>query len=411
MLLARKGFKVLLVDRVRFPSDTLSTHQVQVLGAAALNRWGLLQKVLASNCPEVRQASFHLNPFRIQGNFPPLESVGAMLCPRRTILDKVLVDAAVEAGADLHEDLIVEDLLREDGRVTGISARVKTGETGGTNRVMEKARLVIGADGKHSLVAQKTEATQYQTKPVQTCAYYIYWEGLSLPEGGEIYSLPKAAIGLWPTNDGLSIIYSGYPIAEFQAIRGDIKGRFWMSMGLIPGLTERLRSGRQAERFQGTADLPTFYRRPSGPGWALVGDAGMTMDPITGQGIGNAFWDAERLADAVEAGFAGRMSMDTAMTEYEQKRNSETLPMYEFTAQTASFGPPAVEQQVLFEALMNKPQAAEQFLGVLTGSVPVQEFFSPSNLFKIMGIPGMGRVIFSKIMPSRNSHAKRMVRT
>jgi 2-polyprenyl-6-methoxyphenol hydroxylase-like FAD-dependent oxidoreductase len=254
------------------------------------------------------------------------------------------------------------------------------------------------------------QAEEYQTKPVLTCAYYTYWEGLPL-EGGEMYSLPSGALGLWPTNDGLTIIYTGYPITEFQTIREDIEGRFWRTLEAIPGLAERARNGRQVERFYGTADLPAFYRRPYGPGWALVGDAGMTLDPVTGQGIGNAFCDAERLAEAADAAFSGRMPFEAAMADYEQKRNEDTLPMYEFTAQTASFAPPTVEQLALFAALAKKPEATEHFFGVLTGSIPVQEFFSPSSLFQMLGITGMGRILFSKMTASRHPQARQPVAT
>ena len=400
MLLARKGYKVLLVDRASFPSDTLSTHQVQLKGGAALKRWGLLERVLASNCPPVSQVAFHIDRFHLQGQYPPLDGVGAVVCPRRVVLDKLLADAAVEAGAELRQDLVVEDLVWEGGQVTGIRGRMKSGPAGSIASIEEKAGMVIGADGKRSLVAKSVQAAEYNSKPVLTCAYYTYWAGLNLG-GGEIHTLPEAAVGVWPTNDGLAVLYTGYPAADFKAIREDIEGRFWDTLEALPGLAEKLRSGKQADRFYGTADLPAFYRRPYGPGWALVGDAGMTLDPITGQGIGNAFVDAERLVEALDAGFSGREPLETALAEYERARNEETLPMYELTASLASFAPPALEQELLFDALTRKPEEAARFLGALTGSVPLQEFFSPSSLLHILGMRGMGRVMLDKIKGPR----------
>lgn len=219
---------------------------------------------------------------------------------------------------------------------------------------------MIGADGKHSLVARTVQAPEYRVKPVLTCAYYTYWAGLELT-GGEQYSFPGVMTGVWPTNDGLTLIYTGYPIGEFATIRDDIGGYFWQTMQRLPRLTERLRAGRQADRFYGTADLPGFYRRPYGSGWVLVGDAGMTLDPNTGQGISNAFRDAERLAEAVDSVFSGQSNFETAMVAYEQTRNAATLPMYEFTSQIASFASPSVEQQVMFSALAHKPEAAGRF--------------------------------------------------
>ena len=388
MLLARKGFKVLLVDRTSFPSDTLSTHLIQLKGVAALKRWGLLQSVLDSNCPPMSRLAFHQDRFNLQGNYLPLENSDAVICPRRTVLDKILADAAVEAGAELRQDLIVEELLNDAGTVTGIRSRMKDGG----KAVADSARLVIGADGKHSLVARAVHAKEYHSHASQTCAYYTYWEGVPL-EMGELYTLPGAMAGFWPTNDGQIIIFTGYPVAEFDSIRHDVEGHFWKTMQPIPGMMDKLRSGRRASRFLGTADLPFFYRRPYGSGWALVGDAGMTIDPVTGQGIGHAFRDAERLAEAVEAGFSGRMPMAKAMSMYEQERNAETLPMYEFTRQVASFEPMSLQQEVLFTALENKPKERERFFGMITGSVSVKEFFSARSLFRMLGMRGMGRII------------------
>ncbi len=405
MQLARKGFKVLLVDRASFPSDTLSTHSVQLKGVAALQRWGLLEKVLATNCPPVNRLSFHQGRFHLQGNYFPLEGLEAIICPRRTVLDKILVDAAVEAGAELRQDVVVEELLTENGTVTGIRGRMKSGSNGGETQIEEKARLVIGADGKHSLVAKQTQAPEYNVQPIRTCSYYTYWGGVGFEEG-ELHTLEDAMVGIWPTNDEQAVIYTGYPLAEFTRIRGDVDGRFWKTMESVPGLGEKLRSGTQTGRFFGTADLPGFYRRPYGDGWALVGDAGLTQDPITGQGIGNAFRDSERLVHAIEAGFSGKAPLEMAMAVYEKERNAETFPMYELTRQIASFEPASLQQEVLFASLENKPREVEQFFGILTGSIPVKEFFSPASVFRIIGIGGMGRMVLGSL---KNSHQRKVL--
>jgi 2-polyprenyl-6-methoxyphenol hydroxylase-like FAD-dependent oxidoreductase len=193
------------------------------------------------------------------------------------------------------------------------------------------------------------------------------------------------------------MIYTAYPIGRFKAVRADIEGQFWKTMNQIPSMTDRLKAGRQAERFYGSADLPAFYRVPFGPGWALAGDAGLTMDPISGQGIGNAFLDAERLAEAVNAGFSGRQPLETALAGYQRERDERTLPTFKFTSQLAGFEPPTVETQAMFAALAKKPEAADRFFGMLTGTVPVAEFFSPSNLFRILGPLGMGRIMLNKL--------------
>ena len=142
MLPARRGLRVLVVDRATFPSDTLSTHQVQVPGVARLARWGVLDQVLAAGTPDPQRP---VRPGRggVHRAVPGY-GAGAMCSPRRTVLDQVLVDAARAAGAEVRENFTVEELLG-DGQVTGIRGQEKGGPA-----VTEQAPLVIGADGKHS---------------------------------------------------------------------------------------------------------------------------------------------------------------------------------------------------------------------------------------------------------------------
>jgi len=339
--------------------------------------------------------------YSLQGEYIPLDGIGATVCPRRSILDRILVEAALEAGAEIRGDLVVEKLLVNDGQVTGVSSRLKSIQAAREIRVGEKAALVVGADGKHSLIAKSVQAPEYQVKPVLACVFYTYWEGFG-PSNGELYYLTREAIGLWPTNSGLINIFAAYPVNEFQAIRGNIEARFWKTVESVPGLAERLRNGRRVERFYGTADLPAFYRRPYGPGWALVGDAGMTLDPFTGQGIGNAFRDAERLVDALDAGFSGRSTFEAALATYEHERNEDTLPMYEFTEKLAAFSPLPCEQRLLLAALVDKQEGIRRLLGALSGSISLNEFFSPSSLLHIMGMRGMLSTFSSRLKKSRS---------
>lgn len=147
----------------------------------------------------------------------------------------------------------------------------------------------------------------------------------------------------------------------------------------------------------GTADLPNFYRKPYGPGWALVGDAGYHKDPITGWGISDAFRDAELLSEALDAGFAGRSPLEEALAGYEAERNAASQPLYEFATQLASFTPPTLEQRQMFAALSRNQAATDQFFGALSGSVPMDRFFAPDNVAHILGIGGMARIVWQKV--------------
>ena len=169
MLLARDGHRVLLVDRATFPSDTISTHWIWQLGLACLKRWGLLDRVLATNCPLISKMGMNLGAFQLIGDLLPGDGVAATCVPRRTVLDKILVDAAREAGAEVREGFSVTGLTWSNGRVTGIRGHDRSG-----TEIEEQARIVIGADGRNSLVARAVEAAEYNMRPALTYGYYAY---------------------------------------------------------------------------------------------------------------------------------------------------------------------------------------------------------------------------------------------
>jgi 2-polyprenyl-6-methoxyphenol hydroxylase-like FAD-dependent oxidoreductase len=260
--------------------------------------------------------------------------------------------------------------------------------------------LVIGADGKRSMVASAVGAEAYHVKPALSMAFYTYWEGLQV-DGGEIYGRERRAVGAWPTNDGLVMTYVAWPAAEFDDFRVDVEGNFLRTLDLAGDLGERVRGARRVAPIRGTSDLPNFFRKPFGPGWALVGDAGLVMDPITGQGIGHAFRRAELLCAAIDRGLRGETPLEVGLAEYQRVRDAETLPMYQFTTDLASFQPARIEQQVLFASIADKPTETDRFLGMLTGAVPIRDYFQPANLLKLMGARGMARVAVSKLRARR----------
>ncbi len=378
MLLARRGYRVLLLDKASFPSDTLSVHYIHQPGVARLKRWGLLDRVIATSCPPVRRQKIDFGPFALEGAPPPADGVAEAYAPRRTVLDQILVEAAVAAGVELRERFSVDEVLADGDRVVGIRGRAAGGAT-----VTEQARIVVGADGLHSLVARSVQAATYNERPTFTCAYYCYWS--DVPVGGaELYPRPDRMIITALTNDEQTIAIAYWPHAAFHEVRSDIEGSFWKALELVPGLAERVRAGKRVERFRGTADLPNFYRKPYGPGWALVGDAGYHKDPITAQGMSDAFRDAELLAEALDAGFAGRRPLVDALADYEGQRNEATLPLFELTCQLAALQPPSLEQQQLFAALRGNQEQTDRFFGTIAGTVPVPEFFSSENLGRIV---------------------------
>jgi flavin-dependent dehydrogenase len=377
MLLAQKGYRVLVVDRASFPSDTVSTHMIHAPGVAALRRWGLLDKVVASGCPPIDVYSVDFGPFTIAGTPRPVDGMSTGYAPRRTILDSILVDAAVAAGAEVRERFTVEEVLVEDGAVVGIR-----GHGAGGASVVERARVVIGADGRKSLVAKAVGPEQYNEKPQLLWGYYTYFSGVPC-RGFETVARPYRGWGAAPTNDGLTMVVVGWPQAEAPAYKADVEANFFKTLELAPEFNERVRAGTREDRFYG-GGVPNFFRRPFGPGWALVGDAGYTRDPITAQGISDAFRDAELCAAALDESLDGRRPFEVAMAAYQRARDAKVMGIYEFTTQLATGEPPPPEMQEVLGAVARSQAAMDDFASVIAGTLPPEQFFSPEHLGPIM---------------------------
>jgi 2-polyprenyl-6-methoxyphenol hydroxylase-like FAD-dependent oxidoreductase len=366
MLLAHRGYRVLLLDRASFPSDAVSAHHVTVPGVARLARWGLLEAVAASGCPPIRRMTIRLGDHAFCGTPAPVDGISEQYCVRRTILDTILVDAAAEAGAEVREGFVVEELLFDGDRVAGVRGR----EPGGGD-VVERAHLVVGADGLHSLVAEWVGAPVYASSPPLTCCSYAYWSGVDLAEA-EIHAAGGRAVSAFPTNDGLVCVSVQWPASEAAAFRAAVDANVAESLTIAPALRGRLAAGARVRPFVTTTDLPTFFRTAHGPGWALVGDAGRHRDPFLAHGIADAFRDAELLAGAIDAGISGEQPLDDALARFEQDRNRTALPSVEFTSRLATLGSPYAEMLPNLAA-NDSPNQIERILGVLTGSVPVSE--------------------------------------
>ena len=317
MQLARKGYRVLVVDKARFPSDTLSTHCLTGEAVFKLAEWGLVERVIAAGSRPVPGALMTAGGTTMRLPLPP----GAFgLNPRRTVLDKILVDAAREAGAELREGFSVSRLVMDaDGVVTGIEGTDDAGRA-----VTEDARVVVGADGRNSLVAKAVGAPSYNTLPGLTCGYYSYFANFEA-EHTEVWFAPNRVMFVFPTNDGLTCLGAEFPKDEFDSIRGDIDGSLGAAFALYPELGERYAKAARVEKWRGMLAPGWYYRKPFGPGWALVGDAAYLKDPVMGMGINDAFRDADLLANALDEAFSGRQEYEAALSAYQQQRDAATI--------------------------------------------------------------------------------------
>jgi len=378
MLLARRGHRVLLLERGDALSDVPRGHFIHKLGPKRLADWGLLERVVASNCPPILTQLTDLGDFPLIGRDIRIGNVAWGYGPRRRQLDQVLLEAAIQAGAEFRPNFLVEDLLWNGDQVEGIRGR--GGHLSASSA--ERAHITIGADGKNSTVARAVDAPCYDQTPALTCWYFSYWSGVPT-EGFELYGRDKRAIFSFLTNDNLFAIFIAWPIEKFQSVKADIEGQFMEVVDMVPRFAERVRSGRREERFFGTADLPNFLRRPFGPGWALIGDAGCHKDPMEGLGICDALRDADFLAAAVHEGLAGHIPLQEALIAYERRRNESTMADYQENISRARFIPAPAELFQLRSALRGNDEDTKHFIMAREGLIPPEEFFSPENLGRI----------------------------
>jgi flavin-dependent dehydrogenase len=331
MLLARRGLRVLLLDRApAMGTDTLSTHALMRGGVLQLSRWGLLDRVEAAGTPPVRRAVFHYGEEVEPVEVKPKPGVPSLFAPRRTVLDPILAAAAAEAGAEVRYGAAVESLLWSGGRVAGVAGSRRDG---GAFEV--RAPLVVGADGHRSRVAEEVRAAHTWRGSASGAFLYGYWPHQQ--DGYEFFYRPGASAGIIPTGGGLSNVWVSTPTGRFLAdFRGNPERAFAQLLAeAAPEVVERFPLQRRDGRLRGFAGVRGYLRRAAGPGWALVGDAGSFRDPISAHGITDALRDAELLADAAAAAIGG--GGDRALGEYGRRRDEVSQPMAEITDRIASY--------------------------------------------------------------------------
>lgn len=320
MLLARAGLSVLAVDRAAYGDDALSTHGLMRGAVMQLSRWGVLPALLACGTPPVRRSTFIYGDTEVPVIIRPEHGVDHLLAPRRFLLDRVLADAAMQAGADLRFGTAFEDVIRDpSGRVTGAVLRR------GAERAEVRAGLVIGADGVRSAVARAVEAPTERQARHALAVLFGYFEGIE-DRGFRWHFGTGGAAGALPTTGPAHCVFAGRPAGEGRPFGPDAEAGFAAVLAeTAPGLAEETRAARRDGKLRVFAGLPGFLRRPFGPGWALVGDAGYFKDPCTAHGITDALRDAELLARAVLAG------TPAAFADYHDLRDALSAPLLDVT--------------------------------------------------------------------------------
>ena len=359
LLIARAGGRVLVVDRDGYGTDTPSTHALMRGAVLQLRRWGVLPAIAAAGTPPIRSTTFSYTDHDVTVAIEPKFGVSALYAPRRTVLDRVLVDAAAAAGAEIRHRCEVRDVLFDArGRATGVVVL----RNGRTERI--DADLVIGADGRHSTVARRVGAATRREARHSTGVLYSYWEKLDANE--LLLGLPvstRASASSRPTTTPRAsssrcrgrVFEPRSTALRARCTSGSFATRFRRSM---PGCTTR--SGWS--RVRGFGGQLGFMRQGIGPGWALVGDAAYFKDPLTAHGITDALRDAELLARAAVRGTS------EAFAGYEAVRSDLSDRLFEVTDEVASFAWTDVQLQALHRTLSREMTREVRFLDALEPS-------------------------------------------
>lgn len=370
-MLARRGLRVCLLDRSTFPSETLSTHVIQPCGVAVLGRLGILDAVVGAGAVPLTRLTLVAEDARLDANFDD-ETFGApALCIRRVTLDHLLVEAAASAGAEVRTGTRVTSLLQEGGRVTGVE----------TERGPLHAPLVIGADGRRSTVADVVGAAEYHAAPPGRLFAWAYFEGVSDTEGRlRLAGLGELAFLACPTDSGLYMAAVCPPLATKGAFLADREENFMAGLGGWPELADLLAGATRVGPIRVMSNWHGYFREATGPGWALLGDAGHFKDPSPAQGISDALRQAEQLADAVEAGLGGAAGIDDELRRWWRWRDGDAFEMHWFATDMGSRDAWAPLATQVIRDIAGDDQSTEGFLRVLNHDLLPSEFFRPRRV-------------------------------
>ncbi|MEU2038830.1 NAD(P)/FAD-dependent oxidoreductase [Nocardia niwae] len=373
---ARAGREVLALDSARFPSDTLSTHLLWPAGLAELRRVGALERVLALGAPPLTTAFAEGGGYQVRSSFTPVDGVDYAMCVRRTGLDAALVATAVDAGARIREGVRVTDLLWSGDRCVG----VRYADGGGAHEV--RARLVVGADGRRSTVARFVGAIRPRlSAPSGRDCYFAYWHDGAADRrhiAAQWRSGPDLGTA-FPCDDGLLLSLVQPPAHPGEPGAGRAERRYHEAIERLPGLRLRLRDCHRVGRVRSATRLASYFRRSTGPGWALPGDAGHFKDPVTAQGIRDALRYGRLLGELAAPALDDPEHLDTALAAWEQLRDRECLGVYQWTnrlARGTAMRPLEIE---LYRRAAGDPALADAVTEIFSRTVLPDDVFTPAR--------------------------------
>jgi len=325
-ILGERGHRVLVLDRARFPSDTLSTHFFRTPTFKALQRVAVFEEVL-KHAPRLVNNYNDLDGHVFTEPVMDADGPSYYLCVRRITIDRILFERMQrQDGLTIRQGALACGLITENGAVTG----VEWTEEG--KAFSASARVVVGADGIRSFVASKVNPATEHAEPINRAMYYGYYEGVEPSPGpaAEFHYRGNRLVYVFPTDGNLTLIASSIPIGDFEAFKKNLPGSFDSEVNMMDTLKGRFGKAKLVGPLKGSASIPGYRRIPYGDGWALAGDSEQVMDPWSGQGMDQASTHATMLADALLKWFGGT-NWAEAMSEYHRRRNEFSIKAYERT--------------------------------------------------------------------------------
>jgi menaquinone-9 beta-reductase len=367
-MLARAGLRVCVVDKDRFPSDTLSTHAIQPTGVQVLERIGILDGLLKIAPPMVRGRMVFDDDVAVIDDVIAI-SGAPVLSVRRVTLDEILVSAAAEAGAMVRTQTAVTGLVMERGRVAGVT----------TAAGKLRAPLVVGADGTRSAVARMVGAKEYHSTPNGRVFMWAYYE--CDPTNGEIWigKIGDHAYLVTPTDNGLCLVAACPSIDRRNEVRADRESVYEAGVRGWPELHAGVAGAMREGPIHTMANMRGFFRRSAGPGWALVGDAGHFKDPTPGQGIADALRQSEKLAAAIERALGGGPgTADQILHEWWRWRDEDAWEMYWFAHDMGAAGPTPPLLRQAQRRIAADPELITATLRIFNHDLRPSQVFTPA---------------------------------
>jgi len=376
-MLARRGMRVCLLDKSRFPSETLSTHVIQPCGVDVLARSGLLDGILAAGAVPLVRFTFVNEGDRMEAALDDGLFAHPSISMRRVVLDRLLVEGAAAAGVDVRTGTRVTGLLREGGRVGGVRV--------GEERL--SARLVVGADGRGSTVAELVGARKYRLAAPGRVFAWAYFEGVE-PDGHlRLASRGDLTYVAGPTDAGLYLAAACTPMEDRASFLADRERNYAAALTAWPELSGLLVGAKRDGPIRVMANWHGYFRQPTGPGWVLLGDAGNFKDPSPAQGMADALRQGERLADAIAAGFSGE-DLDAELRRWGRWRDKDGREMHWFAADMGATPQRRPLADQILRDIAADGEDTRKFLRMLNHEI------SPSQLFTAPRIArAAGRVI------------------